>query len=278
MLPKIAQTRGRGTRSLTPTKSSVTSSPKVKTPLIKSASPKRSGLSSDSSSASTTIHHVKDSSSTPNLISHEAESPCFSEANATLSIASSVDSTIPAIVLTPEPGIPFNTPPAPVENTQENSDGLVKLIYEQYDELFSICGGSITQAEIDEVYCLSFVMPECHLRLSQSSPTERAKQLNEGGEITYEKESPVGVFCGLNTSRLYYIYVEQDAERLSRDQEDFKRKMPPISDRRSGDIENNSEFRESCSCLFGNPCVDEYICKDWTNRYAIASGNGWKGF
>ena len=28
----------------------------------------------------------------------------------------------------------------------------------------------------------------------------------------------------------------------------------------------------------GNPCVDEYGCKDWDNRYAIAKINGWKGF
>ncbi len=35
---------------------------------------------------------------------------------------------------------------------------------------------------------------------------------------------------------------------------------------------------ESCSCIEGNPCVDEYGCKDWYNRYAIAKKNGWAGF
>lgn len=35
---------------------------------------------------------------------------------------------------------------------------------------------------------------------------------------------------------------------------------------------------ESCSCMYGNPCVDEYGCKDWDSRYAIARANGWKGF
>jgi hypothetical protein len=35
---------------------------------------------------------------------------------------------------------------------------------------------------------------------------------------------------------------------------------------------------ESCSCVYGNPCVDEYGCKDWDNRYAVATKNGWKGF
>lgn len=35
---------------------------------------------------------------------------------------------------------------------------------------------------------------------------------------------------------------------------------------------------ESCSCIYGNPCVDEYGCKDWHSRYAVAKANGWKGF
>ena len=32
---------------------------------------------------------------------------------------------------------------------------------------------------------------------------------------------------------------------------------------------------ESCSCLEGNPCVDEYHCKDWNNRFDVARKNGW---
>lgn len=35
---------------------------------------------------------------------------------------------------------------------------------------------------------------------------------------------------------------------------------------------------ESCSCVYGNPCVDEYGCKDWHSRFAVAKKNGWKGF
>ena len=35
-------------------------------------------------------------------------------------------------------------------------------------------------------------------------------------------------------------------------------------------VMDNNEFRESCSCLEGNPCVDKYNCKDWANREKIA--------
>jgi hypothetical protein len=33
---------------------------------------------------------------------------------------------------------------------------------------------------------------------------------------------------------------------------------------------------ETCSCLYGNPCVDQYICLDWGNRFEVATKNGWK--
>jgi len=38
------------------------------------------------------------------------------------------------------------------------------------------------------------------------------------------------------------------------------------------------KYKESCSCIEGNPCVDQYVCKNWPMRFAIAKQNGWKGF
>ena len=37
------------------------------------------------------------------------------------------------------------------------------------------------------------------------------------------------------------------------------------------------EDASSCSCLWGNPCVSQYNCKDWANRAEVAKRNGWKG-
>jgi hypothetical protein len=34
---------------------------------------------------------------------------------------------------------------------------------------------------------------------------------------------------------------------------------------------------ESCSCIEGNPCVNELCCRDWYRRFEIAAKNGWKG-
>jgi hypothetical protein len=34
---------------------------------------------------------------------------------------------------------------------------------------------------------------------------------------------------------------------------------------------------EGCSCLFGNPCVDQYVCRDWVHRIEVSTKNGFKG-
>ena len=36
--------------------------------------------------------------------------------------------------------------------------------------------------------------------------------------------------------------------------------------------------QEGCSCLYGNPCQDKYVCQNWANRLDVAKKNGWKGY
>ena len=38
------------------------------------------------------------------------------------------------------------------------------------------------------------------------------------------------------------------------------------------------EDSSGCSCIFGNPCAMPHACKDWRNRFEIATKHGWKGF
>ena len=35
------------------------------------------------------------------------------------------------------------------------------------------------------------------------------------------------------------------------------------------------EDSASCSCLFGNPCVSAYNCKNWHNRFEVAKVRPW---
>ncbi|CAN0295941.1 unnamed protein product, partial [Ectocarpus sp. 12 AP-2014] len=53
-------------------------------------------------------------------------------------------------------------------------------MYEMYDENFPIKDGCISAAEIDETYCLSFVMPNCTLHLGPLGPADRYARENEG--------------------------------------------------------------------------------------------------
>ena len=36
--------------------------------------------------------------------------------------------------------------------------------------------------------------------------------------------------------------------------------------------------KEGCSCIYGNPCQDKYVCLNWNGRFEVAKKNGWKGF
>ncbi|DAZ92907.1 TPA: LOW QUALITY PROTEIN: hypothetical protein N0F65_013069, partial [Lagenidium giganteum] len=160
---------------------------------------------------------------------------------------------------------------------KERGNGMVKLIYEQYDELFPIVDGSTTQAAVDDVYCLSFVMPNCLVHLSKHPGPERLKHENDGVFDSLMPENPRGTFQDLEKDQTYYVVVEQEADQLRRDQEATKAKWEPAIKQNKLEKDDGRGF-ETCSCIYGNPCVDEYGCKDWHSRYAVATANGWKGF
>eukprot|EP00607_Mallomonas_marina_P011086 CAMPEP_0182424258 /NCGR_PEP_ID=MMETSP1167-20130531/10434_1 /TAXON_ID=2988 /ORGANISM="Mallomonas Sp, Strain CCMP3275" /LENGTH=347 /DNA_ID=CAMNT_0024603919 /DNA_START=239 /DNA_END=1279 /DNA_ORIENTATION=+ len=162
-------------------------------------------------------------------------------------------------------------------------NGKVKLLYQMYDEEFEIVNGSTTAENIDELYCLSFVMPDCKIHLSIYSPeVKRERDIEGEGERereVYIPEDPPGTYHGLRTDTQYYIYADQDSNQLFLDQQNMKRRMKvqtTDAEKREREIEReDGRGMESCSCIYGNPCVDEYGCKDWDNRYAIAKKNGW---
>ena len=185
--------------------------------------------------------------------------------------------------------IPLNMEPlrsvtvsAEVSEKIQYGDGNVKLIYEQYDEMFPILNGSISQKIIDDLYCLSFMMPDCKVRLSIHNPLEIRDLEVSGNKNLYVPERPEGTYQTLTAGSTYYIYVEQKEEQLRVDQEKMRKVaagMQGATIRLDFGSRLNEETREeSCSCLYGNPCVNEYGCNDWDNRSAISIKNGWKGF
>ena len=244
-----------------------------------------------------------------------------------------------------------------LEKKRELGNGKVVMHYEMYDEEFDIVDGSTTAAAIDDLYCLSDVMPKCKIHISTISKQdklERKRQvldlqhtiqkdkedkeaelarvrgdpdLGMGSEeeraakealdvalaafkqseavaasgfdgFTYVVEKPRGTFQGLEKGKTYHVYVEENEKEF----EKAKEKADKVAEIMNGEATANSRaglnfftpgetyaqnrlvndaaymVPESCSCLYGNPCVDEYSCRDWNNRFAVAKANGWKGF
>jgi hypothetical protein len=176
---------------------------------------------------------------------------------------------------------PFDQPVKKVDQIQRNGNGNVKLLYEQYDELFPIENGCISQEQIDDVYCLSFVMPNCKIHLSKLSSDERRKlEDSRTWDELFLREEPAGTYHEMEANMTYFVYVEQEKEQLARDQKNMRKIALTMegAGSKSVTMKDDGRVMESCSCVYGNPCVDEYGCKDWNNRFAISSANGWKGF
>ena len=123
-------------------------------------------------------------------------------------------------------------------------------------------------------------MPNCLIHLSLLSPQDRRIKEEENPTLdVFVSEDPKGVFHNLEKDTTYYVYVEQEADQLRRDQE----RMRQIALQMEGaptqgpspigmDILSAGHW-ESCSCIYGTPCVDEYGCRDWKARYKVAAAN-----
>lgn len=208
---------------------------------------------------------------------YQALTPGASEATS-LSVAAQADAIDVAAL-----SDATSAPPATADSESDRvrrkrGNGLVKLVYEQYNDDFPIVDGSTTQANIDDVYCLSFVMPECQIRLSRHPNAERFAHENAEVFDSFIPEDPSGVYHGLERGTTYYVVVEQDADQLRRDQEATRAAWEPELQQHKRCEKDDGRGFETCSCIYGNPCADEYGCKDWHARFAVATANGWKGF
>ena len=165
--------------------------------------------------------------------------------------------------------------------TREN--GKAKLLYEMYDEEFDIKDGKITSEYIDEEYCLSYVMPNCKINVSCLDAKDRFAREEAGDIGVCLVEEPKGIFNGLEAGNSYYVFIVQEEEQLKRDQELMRLRalsMEGAVDPNAPEplLKDDGRVMESCSCIYGNPCIDEYGCKDWGSRMKVALENGWKGF
>lgn len=164
--------------------------------------------------------------------------------------------------------------------------GKVKMIYQQYQELFPIENGKINVEKIDEDYCLSDVMPGCKLALLNNMTLEAMHKLEMSDlpipfqpKITLEdgKEAFDQMYTYEDEPRSYTVVVYENPDQYQKDMEKVRARI--AADGNVTISSANVERVEGCSCIEGNPCTDanKYNCKDWENRFAIAKKNGWKG-
>lgn len=158
---------------------------------------------------------------------------------------------------------------------QQRSEGDVIINYQMYNESFPISGNTLTAERINEDYGLTDVMPGCQIKLSTIDSKARTLYSNahDGNEAPWVREDPVGTFRDLLSGETYYCLVIENPEQYAKDMAELTQRLQA-----EGKLITDEKRNEGCSCLYGNPCVDQYICKDWDNRYAVAKKNGWKGF
>lgn len=156
----------------------------------------------------------------------------------------------------------------------KRAEGEITCNYFMDDLQFPISGNSLTAARIDEDFGLTDVMPGCRIRLSTIDSKARTSYENAhvGQVAPFVREDPEGTFRDLLCDEKYYIIVIEDPEQHRKDME------AQAAKNKDAGVEETGTRQEGCSCLFGNPCVDQYICKDWNNRMEVAKKNGWKGF
>ncbi len=71
--------------------------------------------------------------------------------------------------------------------------------YSMYAEKFKIENHRLQASTIDELYCLSDVMPGCFVHLSDH-------EFAHAEEHIYLKEEPLGTFVGLLAGETYWCY------------------------------------------------------------------------
>ena len=108
----------------------------------------------------------------------------------------------------------------------------------------------------------------------------------DGVEVAFEGSGEISdtTFVGLQPGNTYWIGIIENADEAAAAEarsaaayaaREAARAALPAALAGAGGIVR--ERMEGCSCIEGNPCMDPYGCKDWTNRYDVAKANGWRG-
>ena len=210
----------------------------------------------------------------------------------------------PERVPTPEPTGP---PPLPDPSTDplgyaravwaddcphEVAKSEIVVTYSHYKTAFPTRNGVVRWPAIDEEYAISFIFKGDFAKRVRAYPpgvttanSEKApllvlakgkKGVDDFGDADAALDEDYWLGLSSDFDGKYTLEVDEDVAAglgvETRDGPLVLNDNPnevglPLGERKT----------EGCSCLFGNPCQDKYVCKDWNNRFEVAKKNGWKG-
>lgn len=132
--------------------------------------------------------------------------------------------------------------------------------------------GSGSTSEKKEKSSKSMKRTPSEERLFQSRRKDREsrsglRKLKQTERVKREEEVKLAKMKGVKVKAKSQVSVSYDDSLAAKDEQDYNRNDPSTWSKTGG---------ETCSCLYGNPCVDQYICQDWDNRFEVATKNGWK--
>eukprot|EP01116_Phalansterium_solitarium_P006906 TRINITY_DN19332_c0_g1_i1.p1 TRINITY_DN19332_c0_g1~~TRINITY_DN19332_c0_g1_i1.p1 ORF type:complete len:299 (-),score=30.36 TRINITY_DN19332_c0_g1_i1:22-918(-) len=158
-------------------------------------------------------------------------------------------------------------------------NGDVTVCYNHYKKQLRLKDGTLTSDAVDDELALTFAFPNCKLHLTPTAPDPTRES---GPAPPLIDEAPPGVFVGLETGSILWVVVEEDLEEERKAEERQRQYVERMTKERNAKAQKDNgikvEREESCSCVEGNPCLSQYSCKDWENRYEVAKRHGWKGF
>jgi len=133
------------------------------------------------------------------------------------------------------------------------AEQFVVIKYVNYAEQFALTDGKLTQADIDDLYCISAVMPNSCMHLGE-------REFVGAEEHEYLPQEPKGTWCCLTSGNTYWLYVQEDAKQYEEDMKKAKQTWAGVA------ADKQASTKEGCSCLYGSPCIDPDNCTDWDNR------------
>ncbi|KAL4512247.1 hypothetical protein ABPG72_005249 [Tetrahymena utriculariae] len=143
-------------------------------------------------------------------------------------------------------------------NVKTNTGGLTSTVP------FTIKDGIVSYDLVDDELALSFAYEKGYQLFLT---VEKDGKPDESVSFFSQGSGKSKTFNNLQAETTYWCVV------LKNDAAESKRKVYKVDESSFGGSKTNQKRGEGYSCLYGNPCVDQYVCLDWNNRFTIAKQN-----